>query len=455
MSGHKPDPKQDKKSPSITGGDGSIVSKIQDVIRPADDKGGPSIAGLKSEDVGKTLDSPVMEPVVKVIERAITKIDPDTKEERARETEYISARIAHLDILITVGLYYTSLLMSWFTQLGNSYSVQDFFTNLFLESFDISDWNFGSLDLVGKISGATASLQTVMLGMVGVVRIGYMSLKKPVPEAISGPMYFGGPFQILHLLSPSTHQYYKSSTSLDALLSQSISAVSQGLIIVAACSAFGTRDEALGPLINSAGTETGSGFTPGPPTIDNSTLIEPGDVANLTLAVQNAAMFSSVTYTITVCAIIMTSFLNLIKWMADVWTTSKERLIVYETFKVVTRALTCQPCIGDGPLNIRKAKFFGSKGKKKTEDREALLEEAGQDPDGGDKDDGEGKGGKDSEKTASEKDTEKVIVITEKDKDGNGNGNGGKNEGEKESSKEEDEKESSKEEDEKESSKEA
>nr|CAG8500375.1 5879_t:CDS:1 [Entrophospora candida]CAG8575520.1 10235_t:CDS:1 [Entrophospora candida] len=453
MSGHKPDPKQDKKSPITitTGGDGSIVSKIQDVIRPADDKGGPSIAGLKSEDVGKALDSPIIEPVVKVIERAITQVDPDTKEEMARETEYISARIAHLDIFITVGLYYTSLLMSWFTQLGNSYSVQDFFMNLFLQSFDIRDWNFGSLDLVGKISGATASLQTVILGMVGVVRIGYMSFKKPVPVAISGPMYFGGPFQILHLLSPSTHNYHKSSASLDAMLSQAISAVSQGLIIVAACSAFGTRDDALDPLINSAGTETGSGFTPGPPTIDNSTLIEPGDVANLTLAVQNAAMFSGVTYTITVSAIIMTSFLNLIKWMADVWTTNKERLIVYETFKVVTRALTCQPCIGDGPLNIRNAKFFGSKGKKKTEDREALLEEAGQDPGGGDKDDGEGKEGKDSEKTASEKDTEKVTVITEKDKDGNG----GKNEGEKESSKEEDEKKSPKEGDEKESSKEA
>nr|CAG8659404.1 10192_t:CDS:1 [Entrophospora candida] len=417
MSENNPDPeKEDKEYSSIDiggpGGNVKLISTIQS-IGPGEGEDGPSIAGIKPEAVLGGLQVLEKLGIKDDIEEGIKVFDDDTKEERTKETKLITARINQLDVFITVGLYYASLMVSWLTQLGDSESAQDFFIKLFFTSFKINEWDFGDLDLVGKISGATTTLQTSLFGIVGLTRLVYTALKKDIPKFIDGPMYFGGPFQILHVIVPKSNDYIQSIRSFDARLSQLFGVISQILIIVAAIYAIGYRNEALEPFTTGNETAIGQGYQPGPDTEDqNGDQIQPGNSTHITLAVKNAALFARATYMVSICAIIMTSLLNIVQWMADAWRLNKDELIVYTAFKLITRLLLCQPCFGDDWLKKRTAK---SKGTKQTEDQELLLEKKSQDPGGkkgGDSKGGGGneggveKGGNVSEEGGSEKDKE-------------------------------------------------
>src|SRR6185369_16127756 len=104
---------------------------------------------------------------------------------------------------------------------------------------------------------------------------------------------------------------------------------------------------------------------------------------HVTLAVQNAAAFSKATFMVSVCAIIMTSLLNIVQWMADVWRMEKNELIVYTLFKGITRLLVCQPCFGDGWLKKRAKSVAAAKTSVHAEDQVSLLGKQIQDPGGG------------------------------------------------------------------------
>ncbi|CAG8676336.1 13295_t:CDS:2 [Rhizophagus irregularis] len=255
--------------------------------------------------------------------------------------------------------------MDWLTLLGESTSVQSFFFDLFLGSFDIPEWDFGDLTVVAKISGMTTTLQTSIFLISGFINVGAKILNKPVPNIVGGPMYFGGPFQIVYALMPKAKDYTESIKSLDAKISQWLGFISQVVIIVAAIFAAANRVQALDPFIHGDETLIGSGYTPKPNSEDQfGDVISPSNTTQVTLAVQNAALFARATYIVSVVAIIMTSLLNIIQWLADVWRVNKGELLVYFMFKLITRALMCQPCLGDKCLDgIGKGKK-GGMGKK-------------------------------------------------------------------------------------------
>ncbi|RIA93047.1 hypothetical protein C1645_735913 [Glomus cerebriforme] len=299
------------------------------------------------------------------LEREIEKIDPDSPEEMSVESELITERMNKLDVLITIGLYYTSLVMDWLTLLGKSTSVKNFFFDLFLGSFNISAWDFGDLSAVAKISGMTTTLQTGIFALSSIINIGARLLKKPVPEFVGGPMYYGGPFQIVFALLPNAKDYTDSIKSLDAKISQLTGFFSQILIIIAAIFAATNRITALDPFTQGNENLIGSGYVPKPNSEDQfGKIISPTNTTQVTLAVQNAALFARATYIVSVVAIIMTSLLNIIQWLADVWRVNQNDVLVYYLFKLITRIMLCQPCIGDKCLGgTGKVEKVGKPGK--------------------------------------------------------------------------------------------
>ncbi|CAG8472919.1 15099_t:CDS:10 [Acaulospora morrowiae] len=266
------------------------------------------------------------------LERKLTEHDDDTTEEKAQNTTRITIVINRLDILITVGLYYTSLIMDWLTILGDSTSFGDFLVDLFFRSFVVSQWNFGQLDVVGKISGMTSTLQTgifmTSLAMVSVAKI----TKTEKPSYFSGPLYFGGPFQIFHLLSTKASTYSESLQSLDAQISQTIGVLSQLLIIIAASIAS--------PDVTSSYNSN---------VVDNNSeniTIPIDSSANVTLRIRDTALFVSTAHFVSVAAIIMSSMLNIIQYMADIWRVNSDDILVYYVFKGLVKIITCNGCCG-------------------------------------------------------------------------------------------------------------
>jgi hypothetical protein len=299
------------------------------------------------------------------LEKGVKKVDPETPDEISKESLLITERINKLDILITIGLYYSSLFMNWLTLLGRSTSVQNFFYELLLGSFNIKDWDFGDLSLVARISGMSTTLQTAIFSISGIINLGARILNKPVPEIVGGPMYFGGPFQIIYALFPRAKDYTDSIKSLDAKVSQWIGFFSQVLVMIAAIHAGFNRVSALDPFTSGNIGLIGSGYVPKPNSEDQfGDVISPSNTTQITLAVQNAAIFARATYTVTVVAIVMTSLLNIIQWLADVWRVNKDELIIYTFFKVLTRILLCQPCGGDRCLGGSEKKGKEGKGGK-------------------------------------------------------------------------------------------
>ncbi|CAG8644000.1 5195_t:CDS:2 [Cetraspora pellucida] len=283
------------------------------------------------------------------IEEGLEKMDPDTPDQRSIETTSITSRINKLDVIITVGLYYASLIMDWLTSLGNSTSVGEFFFNIFFASFNVVQWQFGQLDLVASISGMTTTLQTGIFLIEAAIYAVATVTKSKMPKKLGGPLYFGGPFQFIHILKTSYEDYHQSTKSWDAQLSQGIGIISQMLIIVAAISAANTRIGQLGalqPLAYGDPNVLNSNFTPPTGTKVEGEPINVTDTTQVTLAVKNAALFAMATYSVSVFAIIMSSLLNIIQWMADVWRVNNDDLIIYYIFKYFTRLICCYPCLG-------------------------------------------------------------------------------------------------------------
>ncbi|CAG8593094.1 11116_t:CDS:2 [Dentiscutata heterogama] len=312
------------------------------------DNGGKG-AGETVKDTLELLDSvPVIEHAKDKVEDELEKIDPDTPAERSVETANITARINKLDVVITIGLYYASLITDWLTSLGSSTSVGAFFYNIFFASFDLTQWKFGQLDLVASISGMTTTLQSGIFVIAASVHAIATVTKTKVPKQLEGPLYFGGPFQFVHLIKTEYNDYHQSTKSWDAQVSQGIGIISQILIIAAAICAASTRMGQLGalqPLATGEPNVINANFTP-----PHGTEIEgePINVANqtqVTLAVQNAALFATTTYIVSVFAIIMSSMLNVIQWLADVWRVNNDELIIYYLFKYCTRIVCCYPCL--------------------------------------------------------------------------------------------------------------
>ncbi|RIB03924.1 hypothetical protein C2G38_2121927 [Gigaspora rosea] len=172
--------------------------------------------------------------------------------------------------------------------------------------------------------------------------------KTKLPKQLSGPLYFGGPFQIIHVFKTSYNDFHASTKSWDAQFSQGIGIISQILIIIAATFAASSRADHLGvlqPLATGNPNIINANFTPPHGTEFEGEPINVNNSTQVTLAAQNAALFAMTTYVVTVVAIIMSSALNVIQWLADVWRVNSDEVLIYYTFKYFTRILCCYPCL--------------------------------------------------------------------------------------------------------------
>ncbi|RHZ59974.1 hypothetical protein Glove_360g152 [Diversispora epigaea] len=270
----------------------------------------------------------VLDTAREKVEDKLSEIDKDSPEEISQNTAKITQSINTLDITITIGLYYTSLFMDWLTILGNSTTISGFFFDLFLGSFLIEDWNFGQLDTVGRISGMTTSIQIGMFIITLIISVFAKIFKKELPSFIGGPLYYGGPFQILQLFRADVSSYHESMYSLDAQVSQYIGILSQILIVAAA--AFAAPDTTSSYNNNI--------------TNNNATLTISNSTEEVTIQIKDTVIFVMTTHFISVVAIIMSSLLNIVQWLADTWRMNSDEIIIYYIFKYIMNVLTCYPC---------------------------------------------------------------------------------------------------------------
>ncbi|CAG8497875.1 7303_t:CDS:1 [Diversispora eburnea] len=270
----------------------------------------------------------VLDTAKEKVEDKLSEIDKDSPEEISQNTAKITQSINMLDIIITIGLYYTSLFMDWLTILGNSTTISGFFFDLFLGSFLIQDWNFGQLDTVGRISGMTTSIQIGMFVITLIIFVFSKIVKKELPSFIGGPLYYGGPFQILQLFRTDVSSYHESMYSLDAQASQYIGILSQILIVIAA--AFAAPD-------------TTSSYNDNI-TNNNNTITVSNSTEEVTIQIKDTVIFVMTTHFISVVAIIMSSLLNIVQWLADIWRMNSDQIIIYYIFKYIMNVLTCYPC---------------------------------------------------------------------------------------------------------------
>ncbi|CAG8535885.1 6442_t:CDS:2 [Diversispora eburnea] len=216
-----------------------------------------------------------------------------------------------IDLIITIGLYYTFLIANALTLSTVSSSFFEFLFNLLIGSFALTQWKFGQLDLIGRITGFTLSLQIlILLSVLGIFAYTKFT-KKPIPifkyhqnqegesdeEINDVTIYYGGPFQIVHIFKSYFVKgdlftaYYSSIKNLDAQLSQFIGILSCFLIILAAL------------FIE----------------IPNDT-----DTINKT------------TYKITITIIILLAILNILQWLADMFRVDSDEIIFYAFIKSIS-----------------------------------------------------------------------------------------------------------------------
>ncbi|CAG8473336.1 3848_t:CDS:1 [Paraglomus occultum] len=295
------------------------------------------------------------------IENFIRHVDPDTPAERNAEAREITLRIFKLDRLLTFLLYYTSLALNCLTLLGPSKSFGDFMYNVFIKSFDVTEWDFLKFTTVGKISGATCTLQVGFFIIANALVLVYTRLHPRGEDALykglRGPIYFGGPLQIFHLFGSSLKSYYKAVRKSDAQFADIINFISQTLIVVVTALSSHSKYEVLE---TEEGPESSSSFFRRQFPVDNST-VEPTETE-----LQNQAMIAQSTLVISSVAIIMLSLLNMLSWLSNIWTVEQDEVIVYALFKLITRILVCYPCCKD--------KFVGDGQDAKDIEKEKLME---------------------------------------------------------------------------------
>ncbi|KAG9299818.1 hypothetical protein G9A89_003361 [Geosiphon pyriformis] len=293
------------------------------------------------------------------IEDAISKIDPDTPAERILEERRITHRIYKIDLAITYLLYYTSLALNWLTLLGQSNSFGDFLYEVFIGSLDFTEWNFYNYNIIGKISGATCSLQILFFVLANFIVLGMTFIHpngiKSLPENLRGPIFYGGPFQLINLLKPTLEKYNLSVQRLDAQFSECIGILSQLFIMVACSLATNIKMNDLSTFINSnpdaigpSELNTGLNYLVARQLNPNNTQpIQSQDATQLALSAQHAALFTKTTLIVSTVAITMTAFLNILSWISNIWRINQSQLIIYEIYKGFTRLLICQPCCGE------------------------------------------------------------------------------------------------------------
>ncbi|CAG8464719.1 6574_t:CDS:1 [Acaulospora morrowiae] len=241
----------------------------------------------------------------------ITQSSLETKESGSRETQsYLDdmnpLKIHRLDLIVTIGLYYTSLIINSITLSSNSSSFFEFLFNLLFGSFALNQWKFGQLDLIGKITGLVLSLQSfIFLIAVGIYvfskfsgSVKHSKGRGEGPEK-TGKIHYGGPFQIVYLFknffsSNDSHDtYYDSLKKFDAQLSQFIGLLGYFLIIFAAI--FAGSNEV---------TEIGA---------------------------SNAVAKSA--YKAIIAAVILLAILNIVQWVIDIWRIGSDEIIIYEIIR--------------------------------------------------------------------------------------------------------------------------
>nr|CAG8589737.1 4983_t:CDS:2 [Entrophospora candida] len=277
------------------------------------------------------------------IEEAIRTIDKDTPEQREEEEKRITRRIYRVELLLNFLMYYTSLIIQWLTLLGLSSSFGNFLYNVLIGSFVFTEWNFGSISTVGKISGVTISLQIILFIISNIIVLFYRRFhpSKQSPAGLQGPIYYNGILKVFNLLKPEVESYNTSVKKLDAQFSQILGAISQVLIIIAASFSASSNITSLNGISDN-GIDTSF-----PTGLGGFIQIENNQVEEQSIAVKHAAGFAKTTLLVAVLAIIMTSIMNVISWMIGIWKVNKDELIVYAIFKFITRMVTCYPCFHD------------------------------------------------------------------------------------------------------------
>jgi len=281
------------------------------------------------------------------IEDFIHEVDPDTPAERDAEAREITLRIFKLDRLLTFLLYYTSLALNCLTLLGPSKSFGDFMYNVFIKSFDVTEWDFLKFTTVGRISGATCTLQVGFFIIANILVWVYIRLHPRGEDALykgfKGPTYFGGPLQIIHLFGPSLKSYYRAIRKVDAQFADIINFISQTLIVIVTALSTHSKYEILD---SEEGPDSSDYFFRRQFPVDNSTIESPTEAE-----LQNQAVIAQSTLVISSVAIIMLALLNMLSWLSNIWTVNQDEVIVYALFKLITRILVCYPCCRDKFVN--------------------------------------------------------------------------------------------------------
>ncbi|CAJ0755977.1 21527_t:CDS:2, partial [Entrophospora sp. SA101] len=318
--------------PAVKGTSGKILNAMATAT--------PQITG---ESVQTTLEVLDKVGIKDNIEEAIQTVDKDTPEQREEEEKRITRRIYRVELLLNFLMYYTSLIIQWLTLLGLSSSFGNFLYNVLIGSFVFTEWNFGDISTVGKISGVTISLQIILFIISNIIVLFYRRFhpSKQSPARLQGPIYYNGILKGFNLLKPKVESYNTSVKKLDAQFSQILGAISQVLIIIAASFSASSNITSLNGISDS-GIDTAF-----PTGLGGFIQIENNQVEEESIAVKHAAGFAKTTLLVAVLAIIMTSIMNVISWMIGIWKVNNDELIVYAIFKFITRMITCYPCFHD------------------------------------------------------------------------------------------------------------
>jgi hypothetical protein len=327
--------------PKVGGKGGKILGVLKNVS--------PQVTGEAVSDTLKTLDKL---GVKDNIEEEIKEHDFETPAQIAEEEKKITRRIFKIDLIISYLLFYTALMIQWLTLLGLSNSVGSFFYEFFINSFNFSEYNFSSLTTVGKIAGFTVSLQIIIFILVNIFVLVKTLIHKnnsttttTTTTPLQSSNQLGGRFQFISDLKKKLRTHFTAVRRIDAQFYQILGILSQILVIITAIIAADDRFSAINEFTNQANDLDPSLFSLSL-TGGYRKRQEQTETQQM-LIVRHAALFTITITSIAILAIIMTSFMNIITWMADIWEVNKNELIIYKLFKYITRLMVCYPCFGD------------------------------------------------------------------------------------------------------------
>lgn len=327
--------------PKVGGKEGKILGTLNNVT--------PQVTGKAVSDTLKTLDKL---GVKDNIEEKIKDHDFETPAQIAEEEKKITRRIFKIDLIISYLLFYTALMMQWLTLLGLSNNVGSFFYEFFINSFNFPEYNFSSLTTVGKIAGFTVSLQIIIFVFVNIFVLGNTLTHKnnltttTITTTPSQPSnQLGNKFQFIDVLKNRLRTHFTAVRRIDTQFYQILGILSQILIIIVAIIYADDKFSAINKFTDQANNLDPSLF-PLSITGGYRKRQEQAETQQM-LIVRHAALFTKTITSIAILAIIMTSVMNIITCMADIWEVNKNELIIYKLFKYITRLMVCYPCFGD------------------------------------------------------------------------------------------------------------